>query len=45
MRNSNINIVKGDIEFADIQEDINRERQLERQERGAAGDLDMQNAE
>lgn len=45
MRNSNINIVKGDIEFADIQDDINRERQLERQERGGADDLDMQNAE
>ena len=45
MRNSNINNVKGDIEFADIQDDINRERQLERQERGGADDLDMQNAE
>ena len=45
MRNSNINIVKGDIEFSDIQEEINRERQLERQERGGADDLDMQNAE
>ncbi len=31
MRNSNINIIKGDIEFNDIQEDINKERQLERQ--------------
>jgi DNA replication licensing factor MCM6 len=41
MRNSNINIVKGDIEFSDIQEDINRERQIERQERGGAEDLDM----
>jgi DNA replication licensing factor MCM6 len=30
MRNSNINIVKGDIEFADIQEDINRELKAER---------------
>ena len=38
MRNSNINIVKGDIEFADIQEDINRERQQERQNRGNAED-------
>lgn len=27
MRNSNINIVKGDVEFQDIQEDINKERQ------------------
>ncbi len=45
MRNSNINIVKGDIEFADIQEDINRERQQERQDRGNAEDQDMQNAE
>lgn len=27
MRNSNINIVKGDIEFSDIQEQINAERQ------------------
>lgn len=26
MRNSNINIIKGDIEFDSIQEDINRER-------------------
>lgn len=26
MRNSNINIIRGDIEFNDIQEDINRER-------------------
>lgn len=31
MRASNINIIKGDLEFGDIQEDINRERQLERQ--------------
>jgi hypothetical protein len=30
MRNSNINIIKGDIEFTDIQEDINKERQQER---------------
>ena len=27
MRNSNINIVKGDVEFQDIQEDINKDRQ------------------
>jgi hypothetical protein len=26
MRNSNINIVKGDIEFQDIQDEINKER-------------------
>lgn len=26
MRNSNINIVKGEVEFAEIQDDINRER-------------------
>jgi len=32
MRNSNINIIKGDIEIPDmIQEDINKERQIERQ--------------
>jgi len=31
MRNSNINIVKGDIEFADIQDDINRELKAERE--------------
>lgn len=31
MRNSNINIVKGDIEFQDIQEEINKERQMARQ--------------
>jgi DNA replication licensing factor MCM6 len=30
MRNSNINIVKGDIEFSDIQENINLERREER---------------
>ena len=30
MRSSNINIVKGDVEFQDIQEDINRDRQNER---------------
>jgi hypothetical protein len=31
MRNSNINIVKDDIEFTDIQEQINLEREKERQ--------------
>lgn len=31
MRNSNINIVKGDVEFQDIQEDINKERQEAKQ--------------
>lgn len=36
MRTSNINIVKGEIEFADIQEDINRERQIERENAGNA---------
>ena len=46
MRNSNINIVKGDIEFADIQEEINREREEQKQLRGGDQmDLDMQNAE
>jgi DNA replication licensing factor MCM6 len=48
MRNSNINIVKGDIEFADIQDEINRQRIEEKQIRGNGGDqmdLDMQNAE
>lgn len=39
MRASNINIIRGDLEFGDIQEDINRERQLERQM--AAGKNDM----
>lgn len=39
MRASNINIIRGDLEFGDIQEDINRERQLERQM--AAGRNDM----
>jgi len=34
MRNSNINIIRGDIEFADIQEEINKERQLQRQKEG-----------
>lgn len=28
MRSSNINVVKGDIEFDEIQEEINKERQL-----------------
>ncbi len=45
MRNSNINIVKGDIEFSDIQENINLERREERQARGDAEDLVMQNAD
>jgi hypothetical protein len=49
MRNSNINIVKGDIEFADIQDEINRELKAEReiqqqQMRQGNEDLDMQNA-
>ena len=35
MRNSNINIVKGDIEFSEIQEEINKEMQIERQKAGA----------
>jgi len=30
MRASNINIIRGDLELGDIQEDINKERQLER---------------
>ncbi len=45
MRNSNINIVKGDIEFSDIQENINLARREERQARGDAEDLVMQNAD
>jgi MCM6 C-terminal winged-helix domain len=35
MRTSNINIVKGDIEFTEIQEEINKERQLMRMAAGA----------
>jgi hypothetical protein len=31
MRTSNINIVKGDIEFTEIQDEINKERQIMRQ--------------
>lgn len=30
MRTSNINIVKGDIEFTEIQDEINKERQIMR---------------
>jgi hypothetical protein len=32
MRTSNINIIKGDIEFAEIQEEINKERALQREQ-------------
>ena len=41
MRNSNINIIKGDIEFADIQEEINRERALQRQQQAATGQVEQ----
>lgn len=41
MRTSNISIVKGDVEFIENQEEINRERQMEREARGE--DIDMQN--
>ena len=42
MRTSNISIVKGDIEFSEIQDEINEARRAER----AVGeqDIDMQNA-
>ena len=41
MRNSNINIIKGDIEFTEIQEDINKERQLHREQQVATGQADQ----
>lgn len=48
MRTSNINIVKGDIEFTEIQEEINKERQLMRAAAGGVAgvqeDLEMQGA-
>ena len=43
MRTSNINIVKGDIEFTEIQEEINKERQLMRQAQQQE-DLEMNGA-
>ena len=42
MRTSNINIVKGEIEFADIQEDINKERAIEREQNAAGGNANDQ---
>ena len=39
LRTSNINIVKSDIEFADIQEDLNREVQEKRQNEHLKNDL------
>jgi DNA replication licensing factor MCM6 len=44
MRTSNINIVKGDIEFTEIQEEINKERALMRQQQPDQMDLDMNGA-
>jgi hypothetical protein len=41
MRTSNINIIKGDIEFAEIQEEINKERALQREQLLVNGQLDQ----
>jgi hypothetical protein len=43
MRTSNINIVKGDIEFSEIQEEINLMRRQEREAAGDQQDIDMKN--
>jgi DNA replication licensing factor MCM6 len=34
MRNSNINIIKGDVDFSDLQEEINKDRLLLRRAEG-----------
>ena len=42
MRTSNINIIKGDIEIsADIQDEINKERRIQREEMIATGQVDQ----
>ena len=45
LKTSNINIVKSDIEFADNQEDLNREVQEKRQNENLKNDLFVSSAE